>query len=239
MSRTYLEILNSGRSIGGGSTLSYASFSTNSEPARRSLEALNQAFSDIQLCSHGITPVSRSVKINTVIDVSEITLPDDVDIERISWVLAKDPGNNRYYNLQFIDREKGAKIDLITTDESIKGLPRYYYREEGKVYVLPIPDDDYELKVDYKANVERVTVTNLLDECILNAKWYTAFERGVAAYLRLSNRYPDADLKLKEFQLEIRRIAKRLDSHDYRSSGSNTVRLRSRKGSRSFFRLFR
>jgi hypothetical protein len=239
MSRTYLEILNSGRAIGGGSTLSYASFSTNSEPARRSLEALNQAFSDIQLCSHGITPTTKSVKINAVIDVSELPIPDDVDIERIAWILVKDPTNNRYYNLQFTGREKGAKLDLVVTDEAIKGLPRYYYREDGKIYILPLPEDDYEIKIDYKTNVERISVTNLTDECILTSKWYTAFERGVAAYLRLSNRYPDADVKLKEFQLEIRRIAKRLDSHDYKASGENVVRLRSRKGSRSFFRLFR
>lgn len=239
MSRTYLEILNSGRAIGGGSTLSYASFSTNSEPARRSLEALNQAFSDIQLCSHGITPTTRSVKVSSVIDVSELTLPDDVDIERITWILVKDPSNNRYYNLQFIGREKGAKMDLVVTDEAIKGLPRYYYREDDKIYLLPIPEDEYEIKVDYKSNVERISVSNLTEDCILTAKWYTAFERGVAAYLRLSNRYPDADSKLKEFQLDIRRIAKRLDSHDYKASGENVVRLRSRKGSRSFFRLFR
>lgn len=175
---TYLDLLNRARARQASSPLSATSIAQNIGDSLQGVQALNNAVTTFFDNSFDLDAAEKVVDIVTT--TSLLTPPDPSwDSNVIKAVkLLKD---NQLLELNLISLEQAEDLKLQSFESN---NPKFWYVNQGNLYVLPVPISSYTIKVFYQQLYPDITVDNITSTVILPQAGYKTLSDLIYANLR-------------------------------------------------------
>lgn len=175
---TYLDLLNRARARQASSPLSATSIAQNTGDALQGVQALNNAVATFFDNSFDLDSTEKVIDITT--STSLLTAPDpswDSNvIKSVKYLF-----NNQLLNLTLVSLEEAEDIKLQTFNTND---PKFWYVNNGNIYLLPIPIATYTVKVFYQQLYPDITVDNITSTIILPQVGYKTLSDLIYANLR-------------------------------------------------------
>lgn len=229
---TPLQILNRARKRNGQSEISALSLARNTGGQGNNIDFLNDIFATVYQKTENWQWNSNIANVTLSIaneDIPTTSIPD-LDINALQEVKYIDTTTNRKFDLVLISPTKADDLKQALTANS---NPVYYYIQDNKVKVLPLPDAAYTLTLRFQNIIKQVDTENLETEMVLPVEVQEALTEGV--YSKLLE--DDGDERKSEeiynrfMNLDLQEAATRNRSN-YRKKGLYRYVKKSRRGDR-------
>lgn len=179
---TYLDILNRARARQAGSPISATGIGDGSGDALQGIQAVNNAVAVFSDNSFDLDATEKVADITATSGTSLLTAPspswDTNVIKAVKWL---ETGKDFLQELTLLDLEAAEEYKLKTFDDN---NPRFWYVNNGNVYILPEPTSGHSLKVFYQQMYPDITADEMNNTLILPNTTLKTLSDGVYAYLR-------------------------------------------------------
>ena len=227
---TFREILNRARGRQAGTPISVTGIGDGSGDSLQGVQAVNCAVAVFSKNSFDLDATEKVADISMTASASLLTPPspswDTNVIKAVKWLKS---GATTLTPLTLIDLEQAEEYKLKTFDDND---PRFWYVNGGNVYVLPVPDQAYTIKVFYQQMYTDVTADNINNTVILPTGAINTLVDGVYAYLREQAGDPQWIQLLQLFEGSVKQFYQR-NKHTEKRRGKRKVTVKPRRADRS------
>lgn len=219
---TYLDILNRARGRQAGTPISATGIGDGSGDSLQGIEAVNNAVAVFSENSFDLDATEKVASITTTSGTTLLTAPspswDTNVIKAVKWL---ESGKDYLQELTLIDLDAAEEYKLKTfTDNN----PRFWYVNNGNVYVLPSPTASYTLKVFYQQMYPDITADEMNDTIILPKTALKTLTDGVYSYLREQSGDPQWIALYQSFEASVKKFYQR-NKHTYKRRGRKKFRV--------------
>lgn len=175
---TYLDLLNRARARQASSPLSATLIAQNIGDSLQGVQAINNAVATFFDNSFDLDATEKVVDIVTTTSLLTAPTPSwDSNVIKAVKLLQ----NNQLLTLNLIDLEQAEdlKLQSFATND-----PKFWYVNQGNIYVLPVPISSYTIKVFYQLLYPDITVDNITSTVILPQAGYKTLTDLIYANLR-------------------------------------------------------
>jgi len=221
---TYLDILNRARARQGGNPLSATTAGGNTGDALIGIQAVNEAVAEFYNNTFDLDQEDKVIDVTTVINQSLLDPPtgsDNWDSNVISCVSLLRTANNDLLDLALITLKEAEQRKLIpfTNNE-----PRFWYVNQGNIFILPEPKSAFTIKVFYQGIVPDITSSNITNTVILPTAGIDALVSLTYSYLRRGLSDPEWSSHQAKAMLKLDRFFQR-NKHTYKRKGFMHMRM--------------
>lgn len=222
---TYLDLLNRARARQASSPLSATSIAQNIGDSLQGVQAINNAVATFFDNSFDLDATEKVVDIVT--STSLLTPPDpNWDSNVIKAV--KYLYNNQLLPLQLVSLEEAEDIKLRSFNTND---PKFWYINQGNIYILPAPTSSYTIKVFYQQLYPDITVDNITSVVILPQVGYKTLTDLIYANLREQIGDPQWMILRDQAKEQIMKFYQR-NKYSEKRKGMKTFVVRPRRGDR-------
>lgn len=227
---TYLDLLNRARARQASAPISAIGIGENTGDALQGIQAVNNAVATFYDNSFDLDATEKVASIVTTIGNSELSPPADTwDTNVIKGIKYQKSGNDFYTDLVLITLEESEDLKLKTFSSND---PQYWWVNNSKVYILPIPTAAYTIKVFYQQMYPDITNSNITSTIVLPNTGLKTLSDGVYSYLREQLGDPQWLAYRQAFESQVVKFYQR-NKHTYKRKGFRLFRVRPNLGDRN------
>ena len=219
---TYLQILNRARGRQAGTAISATGIGDGSGDSLQGIEAVNNAVAVFSENSFDLDATEKVADVITTSGTTLLTAPspswDTNVIKAVKWL---ETGKDYLQSLTLLDFETAEEYKLKTFENN---NPRFWYVNNGNVYMLPEPTASYTLKIFYQQMYPDITVDEMNDTIILPQTALKALTDGVYSYLREQAGDPQWIALYQSFESSVMKFYQR-NKQTYKRRGRSKVRV--------------
>lgn len=237
MARTPRQLINEARGRLGSDHLSFDAFSLGASTAIDGLNAYNRTIEEFKYNSVDLQygDVHTTVQVldsTNEVRISDLTDPADIDMIKYLKYTDTTGTNNRLVNIKLISTERAKELEALNPTE---GSPRFYYIDQGNVYVIPTVDQDYTLNIGYQKEVTPTTASAVDTAVTFSQKWEKVAIDGIEAYLKDRYRHSDAKKAVMDFETKLRNTCRLLNKWSKKKAGMKRYKSVTRRRARRIF----
>lgn len=221
---TYLDLLNRAAARFRQEPLNSSTITGTSGEALVGVQATNEAVAEVYELSTDWDFNDPINNFTTTIGASEVTQPAGQTVINPQIINAiKLVDGNNYIDLLQISPERAKELEFIFG--SSQKRPLFFYVNQGKLYVTPLPDAVYTLEVFYQGIVPQITSGNITDTVVLPVDLENTLVSGIYAYLRRAQGDPEWTTLEQLFKNKLNRATIR-NKYSMKTNGLKKFRMK-------------
>jgi len=219
---TYREILNRARARQAGTPISASGIGDGSGDALQGIQAVNNAVAVFSDNSFDLDATEKVGAITATSGTSLLAAPtpswDTNVVKSVKWL---ESGKDFLQPLVLIDFETAEEYKLKTFENN---NPRFWYVNNGGIYILPVPTSAHALKVFYQQMYPDITADEMNDTIILPNTALKTLSDGIYAYIREQAGDPQWMTLYQMFEGSVMKFYQR-NKHTYKRRGKRKFRV--------------
>jgi hypothetical protein len=222
---TYLDLLNRARARQASSPISATSIAQNTGDSLQGVQAINNAVATFFDNSFDLDATEKVVDIVTATSLLTPPVPSwDSNVIKAVKLLQ----NNQLLSLGLVSLEEAEDLKL---QSFVGNEPRFWYVNQGNVYILPVPTATYTIKVFYQLLYPDITVDNMTSTVILPQAGYKTLTDLIYANLREQIGDPQWATLKEQAKEQVMKFYQR-NKYSEKRQGMKKFVVRPRKGDR-------